>query len=365
MDGLVLSGGGAYGAYELGAIKALFEKGVLNQAGVVTGTSVGAFNAAVLCMHGGGAEALRRLEDVWLHVIAESKSGTPNGVLRLRGNPLSSSVRGFVQDSMYLARAGFDRGTAFFSARGGIFSRSLELVDISAFISVEPLKRTIASEISCAQIRESPVQLRVVATDWERGGYRVFTNADLTSAAILASTAIPSLFPPVHFDNTTWVDGGVTMNTPLKPAVQAGANVIHVVSLDASLHRVAASELDNTVEAMMRTLSIAIATAIREDMSTAAWINHGLAALEKARSGEELTSEEVRDFVRVAAQLEQRARGELQLQPVTIHHYHPIDSLGGPLGLLNFGRDAVMELIARGRRDALAHDCKESGCVLA
>src|SRR6266508_142529 len=88
MNALVLSGGGAYGAYEVGVVQALFEKQVLGAIEVVTGTSVGAFNAALLAAHGGGPGAVARLHDVWLHRIAAASPGAGNGVLRIRGNLL-------------------------------------------------------------------------------------------------------------------------------------------------------------------------------------------------------------------------------------------------------------------------------------
>ena len=364
MDAVVLSGGGAYGAYELGVLTALFENRTLNQVEIVAGTSVGAFNAAVLCMHGGGGEALQRLKTIWLDRLAHTPPAIGNGVLRIRGNPLSNTLADLARDSAFLARAAVQRTAAFLGSTAGLAARTLEFVDLSAFVSVEPLRRTIEREVSCERIRNSPVKIRVITTDWERGSYRVFDNQDLCPDAILASTAIPSIFPPVRFENSTWVDGGVTMNTPLNPAVQAGADTIHVVSLDASLHNIAAAELDNSIEAVMRTLSIAVATAIREDMASADWINRGLAALRRAKAGADLSRDEVKDFTRVAAQLEERARGELGLKPLTIHHYHPSESLGGPLGLLDLSRSALEKVITRGYRDTLAHDCKESDCVI-
>jgi len=249
------------------------------------------------------------------------------------------------------------------------------LVDVSSFISVEPLRQTIANEISCKKICESPKLLRIIATDWENGLCNIF-GADkeaLRPEMILASAAIPGIFPPVLVElkprtgvceKSTCVDGGVTMNTPLSPAIEAGADTVHIVSLDASLHPVPASELDSTLEALMRTFSIAVSTAIREDMKTALWINRGLEAIERARSHAAVATHELRDFVRIAALIEDRAQHNTELRPVTIHHYHPIESLGGPLGLLDFSRDTMIELIARGYADAQAHNCKESGCVL-
>jgi predicted acylesterase/phospholipase RssA len=383
MDALVLSGGGAYGAYEVGVMKALFEgrvraAGGAPDAGIFTGTSVGAFNAAFMAMQSDadGLTAVGRLERIWVEKIAQQSLGAGNGVLRFRADPMpylnpvsvaahpGRSITGLVRDTMVLAQYGFDRGTAFFSSRHGIASRAMELVDLASLISVEPLRQTIAREISCERIQASPKQLRIVATDWEHGLYRVFAGPEVTREVILASASIPGVFPPVRFQNSTYVDGGVTMNTPLKPAIEAGAGTIHVISLDARLHPVPASELDCTLEALLRTFTIALSTAIREDMASASWINRGIEALERAAGGAELTSGELRDFVRVAAQLEQRAKQEIGLRRIAIHHYHPREALGGPAGLLDFRREVIAEWIARGSADAIAHDCRESGCVL-
>jgi len=383
MDALVLSGGGAYGAYEVGVMKALFEgkvraAGGAPDAGIFVGTSVGAFNAAVMAMQGDtdGLTAVGRLERIWLEKIAQQKGGSGNGVLRFRVDPLpylnpmtvavqpGRSISGLVRDTMVLAQYGFDRGTAFFSSRHGIASRAMELVDLASLISVEPLRSTIAREISCERIRSSPKQLRIIATDWEHGVYRVFAGAEVTHEVVVASAAIPGVFPPVKFQNSTYVDGGVTMNTPLKPAIEAGASTLHVISLDARLHPVPASELDCTLEALLRTFTIALASAIREDMATADWINRGIEALERAAAGAEVSSGELRDFVRVAGQLERRARQEIGLRRIAVHHYHPREALGGPPGLLDFGRETLATWMARGHADAVAHDCKASGCVL-
>ena len=381
MDAIVLSGGASYGAYEVGVMKALFNgKAQLPEpvAGdIFTGTSVGAFNASVMAMEPDSVAGVRRLEKIWLNRIAESESGTGNGALSFRGNPLVylssravaapvQSLAGMLRDGLFFAQYGLKRGAAFFSSTRGILARAAEFVDVSSFISVEPLRQTIAREVSCEKIRTSPKLLRIIATDWENGICNVYgeDKSKIRLEMILASAAIPGVFPPVSFENSTCVDGGITMNTPLGPAIEAGADTIHIVSLDSSLHPVPASELDSTLEALMRTFSIVIATAIREDMTTALWINRGVEALERAKAGADLSNPEIRDFVRVAGQLEERAKQNGQLRRITIHHYHPNESLGGPLGLLDFRREALVDLIARGYADAAAHDCVKSGCVV-
>src|SRR5580692_11928836 len=91
--GLVLSGGGAFGAYEVGVINALYSgkspatAGVALDAGVFAGTSVGSLNAAILAMNKGGAEAsAKRLHDIWIHHVADNGDGRGNGVYRVRGH---------------------------------------------------------------------------------------------------------------------------------------------------------------------------------------------------------------------------------------------------------------------------------------
>jgi predicted acylesterase/phospholipase RssA len=380
MNAVVLSGGGAFGAYEVGVMKALFEGRVSNtrgplEVGVFTGTSVGAFSSAIMAMQGGtpGGDALARLEQIWLDKIA----AIPNGVMRFLPDPLPylnplamaahprRALETMVRDSLILAQYGYHRGAAFLSSRRGIASRAVELVALSSLVSVDPLRDTIKNEISIDQIRTSPLALRIAATDWESGECRIFTNPDITCDVILASTSLPGVFPPVQFDNSTFIDGGATMNTPLKPAIEAGADVIHIISLDAHLHAVPAAELDCTFEALLRAFNISVAIAIREDMASAAWINDGIDAFERARRGGELGSKELREFVRVASKLEERARRETGLRKITIHHYHPSENLGGPAALLDFRRPVLSDWMVRGYEDAITHDCRDSGCVLA
>jgi len=368
MDAIVLSGGASYGAYEVGVLKSLSEKTGFNPE-IITGTSVGGYNAAILA-----TESIKRLEEIWLKVIPESPLGG-NGVLRVRGNPFpylnplqpSRLVSSFIGDSIFLTQTGIKRGEAFLTSRGSAASRFSELVDVSAFISCEPLKLTIRKTVSLSGIRQSRKQLRIMATDWEAGTARRFCNEDMTDVdgenIILASTAIPGIFPPVTFQDRTYVDGGVVMNTPLKPAIQAGADTIHVISLDPVIRRVSSTEFDNTLEATLRLLQIAIGSAVREDIATAEWINAGLDALERARSGKELGVTGLRDVIRAADVIDRSAAKGVMLKKITVHHYQPSTSLGSPLSLLDFSRKNIENLIGRGYEDATRHICASSGCI--
>jgi hypothetical protein len=124
--------------------------------------------------------------------------------------------------------------------------------------------------------------------------------------------------------------------------------------------------LMNTVDTIDRVYTIMLATKINEDIDTAAWINQGLSVVEKARAeggADALSGEEITSFIRVAAQIAERLEKGRSYKPLTIHRFHPHDDLGGPLGLLDFSREAVSGLIARGFEDAVYHDCYESHCI--
>ncbi len=87
---VVLSGGGATGAYEIGVLEALFESDGFDP-GIYTGTSVGSFNAAFMASpktHEAGAATLARLKVVWQDTIAGRSELGRNGVFRIRGDVL-------------------------------------------------------------------------------------------------------------------------------------------------------------------------------------------------------------------------------------------------------------------------------------
>jgi NTE family protein len=371
MDALILSGGGALGAYEVGVVQALTEKRGL-KAQVFTGTSVGAFNAAILT-----TQTIGRLEDIWLKDIAQANLASPNGVMRIRGNPLpylrppnpADAMTGLVRDSLFLARFTVNRARAFMTSDSNLASRSFELIDLSSFISVAPLMETIGRTVSFAGIRDSKNELRIIATDWATGTPVIFHNKHMTDRLgkerILASTAIPGIFPPVEIEGRIYVDGGVVMNTPLLPAIQADADTLHVISLDPAVRQLPPQETDNTIESLLRTAQIAIGKAVREDMATVQWINAGLDVLDKAATDANLTDRDVRDFVRVASQIAARAQADKGLKRLTVHHYQPASPLGGGLTLLDFRHSTLTRLMERGYADAARHDCKTAGCVLA
>ena len=387
---VILSGGGGYGAYEVGIMKALLG-GEMAGAGyrriepaIFTGTSVGSFNAAIMVSQPGvtSGETTEALERIWFEDIADNAQRCGNGVFRFRGNVLRlidpvcyrTPMGPFQQlgnDIGFVGQSLFTRSLNALMTQGSIANRALQFVDLSALISVEPFRDLVKKTISSEAIRESKRKLRVVATNWETGEVKTFENKDVADEEfgpqmIMASAAIPGLFPPVKIGTDVYVDGGTVMNTPLKCALQAGATTMHVVYMDPDVGNIPVSRLMNSIDTFGRVFTIMLATKINEDIETAAWINQGLRAMElaaRAGSAADLGAEDITAFIRVAGQIEARLREGRPYQKLTIHRYHPKDDIGGPLGMLDFTQESISRLLARGYEDAVFHDCDQSKCI--
>jgi predicted acylesterase/phospholipase RssA len=386
---VVLSGGGANGAYEVGVLKALLAgrspatRGAPLVPDLFVGTSIGSFNAAFLVgqwdVYGGAAAG--NLEAVWLDRLAET-SGRPNGAYRFRGdpfelvdpyryvpNPLAPLLQ-LAGDSAALGWDGLRRAVNFATQREAILrQRIAELFNFTSFVSTEPWAATIRESIRFAEIRSSSRRLRIAATNWTTGALRIFTNPEMTDRLgpliIMASSAIPGIFPPVLVGAEPHVDGGVLMNTPLKPATDAGATVLHVVYLDPEVRSIPFGALDSTLAGIYRQQVISWAMTVNDDIGDAAVINRSIEIFRALEEGEDVGTEEVKVLAKGLDKILTRLRHFRRYRPLTIHCYHPRDDLGsGALGVLNLDRRRLEELIARGFSDAVLHDCAAAGCVL-
>jgi NTE family protein len=90
------------------------------------------------------------------------------------------------------------------------------------------VRRIIRSGLRFERIEQSPVHLEVVATSLHDGRTRWFDSGP-AETAILASAALPALFPPVEIDGESFIDGGVVDNVPIGRAIEQGAERIFVL----------------------------------------------------------------------------------------------------------------------------------------
>jgi NTE family protein len=187
----VLGGGGARGAAQVGVLQGLFEGG-LEPPEAVVGVSVGALNGSAISAYPSLAGVMM-LRELWMSKQAlDVFHAHPLGVI------LSGLRRGQVsalpQDNVRK-----------------LVERAQTLIGISHF----------------EQLR---IPLAIVATDLNSGKPAVFRAGKLTPA-LLASTAIPGVFPSVKIDGREHMDGGIVDNTPFDVAISDGAREIVAISL--------------------------------------------------------------------------------------------------------------------------------------
>jgi NTE family protein len=379
-NALVLSGGGANGAYEVGVVKALLEGaspatgGVPLAPQIFTGTSVGAYNAAFLAQSAdAGAASAAGLDGIWRRRIAGTLASCGNGVYRLRADPLRwvdpgclahpvDNALTVLADAAFWTRYGLVRGLNLLTADQPWRVRIAELFDFGAFFSAEPLQALIEDTIDLGRLAGSRAALSVAATDWQEGKAHVFDKAAIVSgvgtAAIAASAAIPGIFPPVAIDGRAYVDGGLLLTTPLKPAIDAGAQVLHVVYVDPLVVDIPYPDLPNTLDAFYRIYVIAIAGNQNQDITTAGLIN------EDRELAQHLRPEWVLSEVGRIQRVLEHARQGKPYRPLIIHRYRPKLPLGNAAGLLDFSGTRLDALIARGYADTVEHDCGVAQCIM-
>jgi NTE family protein len=400
---LVLSGGGARGAYEIGVIKALCQHrsaviADVHQATIFTGTSVGAFSASFLAQQERGAAEIGLLESLWRDRIASTPERCGNGVYRLRSDPFRFLDPGCLldplkllgeaaRDTVFWGRYTADYGSQLlFGSEGPALVRLFESVDVAALFSREPLEDLLRETIDLDRLRAARNDLAVVASDWRKGSVKVYSKADvlrLGTDTILASTAIPGIFAPVELEGTPCVDGGLLQNTPLQPAIAAGADVLHVIYVDPLTQFIPFPDLPNTIDTAYRIYTILMAAQINGDCRHCAAINHELAARSGSAGADEalppvrdlqpvsaLSGAEGKDLPAVRGRRSYKqgsaaARGaEKVYRPVVIHRYRPTSEMGGAEAFLNFNLRAIDTMIQQGYDDAVNHDCRVAQCVL-
>lgn len=178
----VLSGGGNLGAAQVGMLQALRDAGV--KPDFVVGTSAGAINGAWIAGQGDLAE----LEGLW------------RGLRRSDVFPFSpiTGVLGAVGLRNHL-------------------------------VSQRPLRNLVERNLSFDLIEQAPLPFHVIATDVLKG-VDVRLSRGPAVDAVLASAAIPGVFPPVVIDGVPLMDGGVVDNTPISHAVALGADTVWVMT---------------------------------------------------------------------------------------------------------------------------------------
>ncbi|AKT41549.1 patatin-like phospholipase family protein [Chondromyces crocatus] len=277
---VILSGGGARGAYEVGVLSYLLDafvrvRGRPPRIDVLCGTSVGAINACFLAAHlSDPTLGIRRLVDLWNDLHLEA-------------------VLGFgVRQALSLPRLFFGGG------EGG-----------AGMFDVAPMARLIEKEIPWRAIARTLRHghlsaLSVSATEVSTGRTVIFmqTGPDgaLPSQApprtvirgahigplhALASASIPLLFPPVRIGNELFMDGGIRQNTPIAPALRFGATHVLAIGLSREIRDIHSLERKRVPRASLvlgKVLNAFLLDHIQSDFEVLSRVNHMIDDGEKA-----------------------------------------------------------------------------------
>ena len=185
MTAFVLGGGGVLGANEVGMLQALVAAGITPD--LVLGTSVGAINGAVLASEPTEA-AVARLTALW----------RASGRAIWRGSPVSR-VRAVARTRTALQTA-------------------------------DPLRALLTEHLGEVDITSLAVPFECCAASIERAAEHWFVQGPLVEA-VLASCAVPGLYPPVAVDGEHYFDGGLVNSIPVSRAVEHGATTIYVIQV--------------------------------------------------------------------------------------------------------------------------------------
>jgi NTE family protein len=201
---LVLQGGGALGAYQVGVYQALHEAGI--EPDWVVGTSIGAINASIIA---GNApeERLPRLREFWRRMdrgpLAEFVHATPIvGPTFANWLTIGQGIESFFTPNPW----------AFASVHLPLGPES------AGFYSTAPLERTLSDLVDFSRIADNRPRLTVGAANVRTGEMRYFDSRDepITVKHVMASGALPPAFPAVRIGDDLFWDGGILSNTPVE-----------------------------------------------------------------------------------------------------------------------------------------------------
>lgn len=263
--GLVLSGGGGKGAYEIGVWKYLVEVGIDKDIEYVSGTSVGALNAALFA-----GSTYEKAESIWNNITRDqileprldiekekefteivssgmTKSGfTPKKLVQLLGleDEMTPKKIGLaIAIGAKLGPLGLALGATFRKIAKHYYEKQIKpYLMTNVFFKQDSIKNIIENNIDFKELKTSDVKCYATCFNMSHMRKKSFllnaraeANGDEFITILAASSAIPIVFEPVIFEGEKYCDGGIPKlgnNTPIKPILGYEADYIIVVYLE-------------------------------------------------------------------------------------------------------------------------------------
>lgn len=227
--GLVLSGGGARAAYQVGVLKAVAEilpKETNNPFPIICGTSAGAINTLAIAGRAGPFRLrIKKLEAIWRQLDAKSVYRT--------------DFFGVLKNSINMFFSFFHSGYALGKPKALLDNTPLREL-LKNYIRFRHVDEAIASgELEAVSITAVSYSTGKSVTffqgteahePWERSR-RIGVHTDLTIDHLMASSAIPTLFPAIQIGDRYFGDGAVRQLKPISPALHLGAEKVFVIGV--------------------------------------------------------------------------------------------------------------------------------------
>jgi len=233
--GLILSGGGARAAYQVGVLKAIHKilpKGHYNPFDIISGTSAGAINGVALASYADNYRiGIKHLERIWMHFSCDQIYRTDFWGVSASLARLTRSLvigRGYKNDTVSLLnnqplRELLQEVVKFDNIQGAIDSGALHAIAVNCS-GLES-----GESVSFFQGHNS-------INNWQRQR-RVGIRSRISLDHLMASSAIPMIFPSVKIHREYFADGAVRQLAPLSPALHLGAEKIMVIGVSGIAHK--------------------------------------------------------------------------------------------------------------------------------
>ena len=226
---LVLPGGGARGAFQVGVLKAIAEilpRDSTNPFHVISGTSAGAVNSVVLASRANRfRSAVAELEQVWGHFRCHHVYKTDHWTM------LKSSLHWLTSIVLGGWLVGMPKSLLDNSPLRDLLSSTMHFPRVDDAIDAGHLDALAITAAGYATARSTSFfEARSEQKEWQRTR-RLGKRTNLHLDHLMASIAVPMIFPPVMIGNEYFGDGAMRQATPLSPAVHLGADRILVIGI--------------------------------------------------------------------------------------------------------------------------------------
>lgn len=354
--GLILSGGGARAAYQIGVLRAIatiLPKHAANPFDIISGTSAGALNAVSLATHAQRLRTgVRTLEYIWTNLTSDQIYDTSN-------TNLLSSVSSIIMPRLVNKSGNESIALLDNAPLAVLLKRVLKFERVQRNID-RGLLDAVSVTASAYSTGESVSFYQGVKglKDWE-GPHRIGRRAQLDLQHLMASSAIPVVFPAVKIGEQYFGDGAIRQLAPTSTALHLGARKILAIGVSGNRTKQpledSQSEPPSLQQILGHILNSAFVDTLENDLEFLRHMNDVLPHVpERVRKRHNIKLQEVELLeISPSDELNILAQQYYEELPRSMNRYIKPESSGTVLSLLLFEKGFCTALYEMGYRDAM------------